>query len=59
MWLRDFWLETVATCVTAGMLVFLYTVLAGYAAGPAAGTYQASVVATPAPQQRLADSVTR
>jgi hypothetical protein len=32
--LRDYWLEALSTCVTAFLVGFVYTVLAGYAAGP-------------------------
>jgi len=59
MRLRDYWLEVLATCVTAVMLVFVYSVLDGYAAGPvAATTTHHAAIAAPAPQPwRLADSV--
>ncbi|HUI97830.1 MAG TPA: hypothetical protein VLX44_18885 [Xanthobacteraceae bacterium] len=32
--LRDYWLEALSTCVTAVLVGLVYTVLAGYAAGP-------------------------
>jgi hypothetical protein len=57
--LRDYWLDALATGVTAVMLAFVYSVLAGYAAGPAPNAPQA-LVAAPAPQPgQLADSSLR
>jgi hypothetical protein len=57
--LRDYWLDALATGVTAVMLAFVYSVLAGYAAGPPPNTQQASVAA-PAPQSgQFADSTSR
>lgn len=35
--LRDYWLELLSACVTAALLGMVYTVLAGYAAGPPLG----------------------
>jgi hypothetical protein len=32
--LHDYWLETLSACVTAVLVGLVYTVLAGYAAGP-------------------------
>jgi len=32
--LHDYWLEALSTCVTAVLVGLVYTVLAGYAAGP-------------------------
>jgi hypothetical protein len=32
--LRNYWLETLSACVTAVLVGLVYTVLAGYAAGP-------------------------
>jgi hypothetical protein len=32
--LHDYWLETLSACVTAMLVGLVYTVLAGYAAGP-------------------------
>ena len=32
--LNNYWLETLSTCITAVLVGLVYTVLAGYAAGP-------------------------
>ena len=39
---RDCWLETLSTCVTVVLVGIVYTVLAGYAAGPPFGGQQVS-----------------
>jgi hypothetical protein len=57
--LRDYWLDALATGVTAVMLAFVYSVLAGYAAGPAPSTPQASVAAPASQPGQLADSMPR
>jgi hypothetical protein len=57
--LRDHWLDVLATCVTAVTLAVVYSVLAGYAAGPSPNTPQASIAA-PAPQPgRIVESTLR
>jgi hypothetical protein len=57
--LRDYWLDALATCVTAIMLAFVYSILAGYAAGPVPITPQASI-AIPVPQPgRMVESTLR
>jgi hypothetical protein len=48
--LHDYWLDALATCATAVMLAFVYSVLAGYAAGPIPNTHQASITAPTQPQ---------
>lgn len=45
--LRDYWLEALSTCVTAFLVGFVYTVLAGYAAGPSLRLQQAAVHQAP------------
>ena len=47
--LRDNWPDALATCATAVMLAFVYSVLAGYAAGPRPNTHQVSVTAPAQP----------
>ncbi len=42
--MRDYWLEALSTCVTVVLVGFVYTVLAGYAAGPPFGRQQVSAV---------------
>ncbi|HLH88479.1 MAG TPA: hypothetical protein VKX28_08475 [Xanthobacteraceae bacterium] len=59
MRLRDYWLDALATGVTAVMLAFVYSILAGYAAGPIPNTPGASIAA-PAPQPgRIVESTLR
>ena len=59
MRLRDYWLDALATGVTAVMLAFVYSVLAGYAAGPDPNVAQASVAAPASPPAQLANSTLR
>ncbi len=41
---RDYWLEMLSTGVTVMLVGVVYTVLAGYAAGPSFGDQQVSAV---------------
>jgi hypothetical protein len=57
--LRDYWLDALTIGVTAVTLAFVYSVLAGYAAGPIPDAPQASI-ATPAPAPgRIVESTLR
>lgn len=56
MRLRDYWLDALATGVTAVMLAFVYSVLAGYAAGPIPSTPQASNAAPASQPGRIVES---
>ena len=59
MRLRDYWLDALATGVTAVTLAFVYSVLAGYAAGPVPNTPQASVAAPASQPGRIVESTLR
>ena len=59
MRLRDYWLDALATCATAVMLAFLYSILAGYAAGPISDTPQASITAHAPQPGRIVESTLR